>query len=111
MIVPVSSASDKPDSIVKMADDLIGFVQRAVQQGSDFGTFERALFQRVPTRTSIDWVGHLDAPTTATGSGLVRHASATRQTQSPTTGGELLGLSSSKHRPTGLALPHIYHAR
>lgn len=49
MIVPVSSASGKPDSLVTMATDLAGFVHQAVEHGSDFATFESGLFQRLLT--------------------------------------------------------------
>jgi hypothetical protein len=49
MIVPGSLASGKPDSLVTMAADLAGFIRQAVEQGSDFATFESGLFQRLLT--------------------------------------------------------------
>jgi hypothetical protein len=47
MIFASSSDVDKSDILVKCADDLSGFVHRAVQDGSSLDDVERGVFQRV----------------------------------------------------------------
>src|SRR4051812_46520225 len=47
MMIASSSDVDKSDSLAKLADDLTGFVQRAVQDGNSLDQVERGVFQRV----------------------------------------------------------------
>ena len=86
MIVPVSAASGKTDSLVKMAEELASFVHQAVEKGSDFDALEKGLFQRllviggVAVDRFLEAQGHGDlGPTVRTDDGVDLHRSPTVQ--------------------------------